>query len=174
MKQKITLINANSTFTKLIEPGIILPSRLSAIYDNGKLLFQSYHNTKRFLDLLSYFREATDFEMDVFLAHDLFDFEDKGSFKDNADSIVRKKIALLLTNNILEKITIAELESVAGELNSVVNEDNKINLKISDGKLIIPKDKKDLKELIRFLDEDYFTTPFTKRKCLTNSKTFLQ
>ncbi len=174
LKQKVTLINANSTFTKLTEPGIILPNKLSAIYDNGKLLFQSYHNTKRFLDLLSYFREATDAEIDVFLAHDLFDFEDKESFKDNADSIVRKKIALLLTNNILEKITIPELESVAGELNSVVNEENKINLRISGCKLIIPKDKKDLKELIRFLDEDYFTTPFTKRKCLTNSKTFLQ
>jgi len=34
-------------------------------------------------------------------------------------------------------------------------------------------DKKEVKELIRFLDEGYVIAPLTKRKCLTNSRHYL-
>lgn len=173
LKKGFTLINSQKTFSKLTDPGIILSNKLAAVYCNGKILFQSYHITNRFLDLSNYFREAADTELDDFISHDLFSCEDIEEFRKNADSIVRKKIALLLTNNILENITIAELETVAKEFNQLVHDENKINLKITGGRLIIPNDKKELKELIKFLDEDYFTTPFTKRKCLTNSKTYI-
>jgi hypothetical protein len=41
------------------------------------------------------------------------------------------------------------------------------------GKILIPKDKKQFKELIRFLDGGYVTAPLTKRRHLTNSKQYL-
>jgi len=49
----------------------------------------------------------------------------------------------------------------------------KIVNKTNNGKLIIPQDKKELKELFRFLDEDYVTAPLTQRRCLINSKKYL-
>ncbi|MFZ1713619.1 MAG: Kiwa anti-phage protein KwaB-like domain-containing protein [Nitrosomonas sp.] len=174
LKCGFTLIGSGDTYKKLEEPGLILQDKLTAHYDNGTLYFSSYHNTKRFLDLADYYREATDTDLDAFAETKLFAFKDKASFKDNADSIIRKKIALLQKNKVLENITVADMQTVANNFNQELPEEHRIHITVNDdGKLVIPEDKKQLKELIRFLDEDYVTTPLTKRKCLTNSKQYL-
>lgn len=168
-----TLIGSNDTYKKLEEPGLVLQDKLTAHFSDGSLLFVSYHNTKRFLDLSNYYTAATDTDLDTFAENELFEFEDQDTFKGNADSIIRKKIALLQKNNVLDNLSINDIETVANDLNQNVAEENKINIAINNGKLVIPKDKKQLKELIRFLDEDYVTAPLTKRRCLTNSKQYL-
>ncbi|MEQ9106327.1 MAG: DUF4868 domain-containing protein [Limnobacter sp.] len=167
-------IHAGDTYKRLEEPGLILQDKLTAHYQNGTLYFSSYHNTKRFLDLADYYREATNTDLDDFVAIDLFAFEDEAGFKDQADAIIRKKIALLQKNEVLKDLTVAGIQTVANNFNAELPEEHRINIKINDeGKLIVPEDKKLLKELIRFLDEDYVTAPLTKRKCLTNSKKYL-
>jgi Domain of unknown function (DUF4868) len=104
----------------------------------------------------------------------LFAFEDATSFKKNADSIIRRKVALLQKNKVLENLSVTDIQAVASNFNESLPADLHITISINaDGKLVIPQDKKQLKELIRFLDEDYVTTPLTKRKCLTNSKKYL-
>lgn len=168
-----TLIGSGDTYKKLEEPGLVLQDKLTAHYSDGNLLFVSYHNTKRFLDLSNYYTAATDTDLDTFAENDLFEFEDQDTFKGNADSIIRKKIALLQKNNVLDNLSINDIETVANDLNQHVAEEHKIDIKTNNGKLVIPKDKKQLKELIRFLDEDYVTAPLTKRRCLTNSKQYL-
>ena len=90
-----TLVGSGDTYKKLEEPGLILQEKLTAQYDNGNLFFVSYHNTKRFLDLSDYYTAATDSDLDTFADNELFEFEDQSTFKGNADSIIRKKIALL-------------------------------------------------------------------------------
>jgi len=168
-----TLIGSGDTYKKLEEPGLVLQDKLTAHYSAGNLLFISYHNTKRFLDLGDYYTAATDADLDTFAENDLFEFEDQDTFKGNADSIIRKKIALLQKNNVLDNLSITDIETVANDLNQHVADEYKVNIAINNGKLVIPKDKKQLKELIRFLDEDYVTVPLTKRRCLTNSKQYL-
>jgi len=168
-----TLIGSGKTYKKLEEPGLILHDKLTAQYQNGTLFFVSYHNTKRFLDLSDYYTAATDTDLDEFAGNELFEFEDRSSFKGNADSIIRKKIALLQKNNVLEDLSVSDIETVANDFNENIDEKHKINIKTNNGKLLIPKDKKELKELIRFLDEDYVTAPLTKRRCLANSKIYL-
>ncbi len=168
-----TLIGSGDTYKKLEEPGLILHDKLTAQFQNGTLLFVSYHNTKRFLDLSDYYREATDADLDTFAGNEIFEFEDKATFKDNADSIIRKKIALLQKNNVLKDLSVEDIVAVADDLNKNIAEEHKFNIKTKNGKLIIPQDKKELKELIRFLHEDYVTAPLTKRKCLINSKQYL-
>jgi hypothetical protein len=167
-------IHSGDTYKRLEEPGLILQDKLTAHFNSGTLYFSSYRNTKRFLDLADYYREATDTDLDAFAETKLFAFEDKASFKDNADSIIRKKIALLQKNKVLENITVADMQTVANNFNQELPEEHHIHITVNDdGKLVIPEDKKQLKELIRFLDEDYVTAPLTKRKCLTNSKKYL-
>jgi len=168
-----TLIGSGDTYKKLEEPGLVLQDKLTAHYSDGSLFFISYHNTKRFLDLSDYYIAATDTDLDTFARNDLFEFEDQDTFKGNADSIIRKKIALLQKNNVLDNLSINDIKTVANDLNQHVAEEHKINIITKNGKLLIPKDKKQLKELIRFLDEDYVTAPLTKRRCLTNSKQYL-
>ena len=151
-----------------------MQDKLTAHFHNGTLYFTSYHNTKRFLDLADYYREATDTDLDDFAATDIFVFEDQASFKALADSIIRKKIAPLQKNEVLKDLTVTDIQTVANNFNAELPEEHHIAITVNDdGNLVIPKDKKQLKELIRFLDEDYVTAPLTKRKCLTNSKQYL-
>jgi len=174
LKRGFTLIGSGDTYKKLEEPGLILQEKLTAHFLNGKLYFSSYHNTKRFLELADYYREATDSDLDAFAATELFAFEDEAGFKQQADSIIRKKIALLQKNEVLNDITVADIRVVANNFNAELPEDHRINIAVNeDGKLVIPENKSSLKELIRFLSEDYVTAPLTKRKCLTNSKQYL-
>lgn len=175
LKRGFTLIGSGDTYKKLEEPGLILQDKITAHFHNGTLYFNSYHNTKRFLDLADYYREATDTDLDDFAATGLFAFEDELVFKEQADSIIRKKIALLQKNEVLKDITVEDIQTVANNFNAELTEEYHINIMLNhEGKLVIPEDKKQLKELIRFLDEDYVTAPLTKRKCLTNSKTYLK
>ncbi len=167
-------IHAADTYKRLEEPGLMLQDKLTAHYHNGTLHFTSYHNTKRFLDLADYYREATDTDLDDFANTELFAVEDVAEFKQQADSIIRKKIALLQKNEVLKNITVVDIQTVANNFNAELPEEHHISIIVNeDGKLVIPRDKKQLKELIRFLDEDYVTAPLTKRKCLTNSKKYL-
>lgn len=174
LKRGFTLIGSGNNYKKLEEPGLMLQDKLTAHYHNGTLYFGSFHNTKRFLDLADYYREATDTDLDAFAATELFAVEDVAEFKSQADSIIRKKIALLQKNEVLKNITVVDIQTVANNFNAELPEEHHISIIVNeDGKLVIPDDKKQLKELIRFLDEDYVTAPLTKRKCLTNSKTYL-
>lgn len=167
-------IHSGDTYKRLEEPGLILQDKLTAHFHNGTLYFSSYHNTKRFLDLSEYYREATDTDLVAFTATELFVFEDEESFMEQADSVIRKKIALLQKNEVLKDITVRDIQTVINNFNAELPEEHHINITVNDeGKLVVPDDKKRLKELIRFLDEDYVTAPLTKRKCLTNSKTYL-
>lgn len=169
-----TLIGSGNNYKKLEEPGLILQDKLTAHYANGTLYFSSYHNAKRFLDLSEYYREATDTDLEAFVGTDLFAFEDEDSFKESADSIIRKKVALLQKNKVLEDLSVVDIQNVANSFNQGLPAEHQINITINeDGKLVVPQDKKQLKELIRFLDEDYVLAPLTKRKCLTNSKQYL-
>lgn len=174
LKQGFTLIGSGDTYKRLEEPGLILQDKLTTHFHNGTLSFSSYHNTKRFLDLANYYREATDTDLDAFAATDIFAFEHEASFKEQADSIIRKKIALLQKNEVLKDLSVVDIQAVASNFNIDLPEEHHIHITVNeDGKLVIPDDKKQLKELIRFLDEDYVTAPLTKRKCLTNSKKYL-
>lgn len=167
-------IHAGDTYKRLEEPGLILQDKLTAYFDNGTLYFYSYHNTKRILGLSDYYREATDTDLDAFADTDLFVFENRERFKQQADSIIRKKIALLQKNEVLNDISVTDIQAVANTFNAELPQEHHINIVVNnDGKLVIPGDRKQLKELIRFLDEDYVTAPLTKRKCLTNSKQYL-
>ena len=80
LKQGFTLIGRGDTYRKLEDPGLILQDKLTAYFKDGSLFFVSYHNTKRFLDLSKYYREATDTDLDAFASSELFAFEDQASF----------------------------------------------------------------------------------------------
>jgi hypothetical protein len=131
-----------------------------------RCIFSSYHVAKRFLDLDAYYREATDDDLEVFADTSLIAFEDEASFKDNADSIIRKKVALLQSNKVLDDLSVSDIQTEANIFNQGLS-DHLISIKIDlDGKLVIPKEKNQLMELLRFLNVEYGTTQLSKRKCV--------
>lgn len=167
LSQKLTLINSRDTFTKLEDPGLTIDNSIQALIHENKMLFYSYHSANKLFDLSDYYKEATNEDLEKFAESNILNFEDNQWFIQNADSIVRKKVALLQKNSILENTSIKDVKKIAKTLD--------IPLDINDkNQICIPKDKKKLKEIIRFLDEDYFIAPLTQRKCMTNSKMYLK
>lgn len=163
----VTILNSGDTYTKLKDPGLTLQDKLTALFEDGEVLFYSYHNTRRFLDLSHYYKEATDTDLEDFASHDSLYVDDKEAFMRNADSMVRKKVALLQRNKVLGSVSVKDIKNSAKDYGLEIGTKN-------GNQLVIPAEKKELKDLLRFLDEDYFTTVLTKRKCLTNSKQYLQ
>ena len=132
----------------------------------NELLFYSYHNTRRFLDLSSYYKAATDTDLEVFAKQEALYVDDLKDFMENADALIRKKVTLLQKNKVLDSVPAKEIQTRAKAYG--------VKVRVKKNQIVVPSDKAELKDLLRFLDEDYFTTILTNRKCITNSKKYLK
>lgn len=166
LAKKWAILFSGQTFSKLDKGGLILDQKLVALVEDEKLFFESFFFARRILKLDQYFKEATDSEIDSFIASALFDVGDADKIKKAADSFIRKKVAILIKNNALNSLTAAQIQASAQRFN--------VNVQLSSNKIRFPEDRRSIKELLRVVDEDYFTTPITQRKCLTNSKRVLR
>ena len=166
-KKGITNIFHNGeTFVYVPGPGFNISGEVDVIFYNGELLFWNYWTARQILDLTSYYREATNEDLNDFINHDAVNVADPDTFVMMSDSWVRRKIALLKDSEVLDYCRpslIAEKAEEYGVEISVTNEKDK-------EKINIPLEKRELKNVLRFLDEDYFCGPITNAKYLTNSK----
>ena len=165
-KEGITLFISGDTYTKLKDAGLTLQGKLTALFLKNELLFYSYHSTRRFLELSAYYKEATDTDLEDFAGHESLDVGDLQDFMETADAQIRKKVTLLQTNKVLDSVSVKEIQTRAKEYG--------VKVRVKKNQIAVPSDKAELKDLLRFLDEDYFTTILTNRKCVTNSKKYLK
>lgn len=166
-RSKFWLIYDSKTFSRLNSKGITISNTIDVLFYNNQLLFVSYHNASRVLDLSEYYREASDAEIEKLRNSDVIEFSqdiDNNQF----DSIMRKKLFLIQKNNVLEKVKSQFDEVRKYALNFDIGEcfDN--------DRIILPKDKKILKNLINFLNDDLFKSPITNLLYETNSKKSLK
>jgi Domain of unknown function (DUF4868) len=161
-----SIINAADTFKKLEEPGLILDTGLVAYYGHKKLYFRSYHLLKRVFDLTSFYREATDKDLDSFLSTPGVHFSEDESLFSNADAWVRRKIASIRDSKILSKESPSKIAAAAKRFGL------ELQVRRVRGRsvLVFPDGKKELKVLLRFLDEDYYSAPVTGTHFVSNSK----
>ncbi len=159
----ISLFFNQNTYSRVDRRGISINGTITAVYMQNQLLFQSYFNTKKIFDLNNYYEEATAEDIDNFTGSEILDFSPIENFEEYLNSTSRKKIKSIQMSGILNNHTVPDIILKAGNFN--------INLSANEeGKLIMPSDKSELRNLLRFLDEDYFETSITGTKCMTNSK----
>lgn len=160
-----SLILSGDTFKQLTEPGLTLDDRLSAVIEGSDLLIRSYIQAARVLDLTDYYSEATDQEVAAFAQHERLYCEDVGALQTAADTWVRRKVALLAQSEVL-KMAAKKIRDAATEfkLDIVVK---KVGGK---DKIVLPQDRQGLKNLLRFLDEDYYHSPLTAALFVSHSK----
>lgn len=152
-----------NTFQRLNEAGLTLDTRLLAVLEGKRLIFQSFHFLGRVFEVSEYFNEATAEEVTTFASHPALVVQDAASFADGASSLVRKKIALILQSGVLDKFSPPQL--VAAALNF------KVVIKTApDGRILLPQSGVELRRFLRFLDEDYYESPLTQTHFVTNSK----
>ena len=162
----ISLVLSSDTFKELSTPGIIISYDLVAFYQAGALLFHSYFQARQVFELGSYYRDATQGDVDEFVAHEKIYITDEDAFNQNADSWIRRKLAIIRDSELLDTVSVSDIKSKAEGFGI------DIDLEDIDGEscLKVPDGKKAVKELLRFLDEDYFEGTFSAAKYLSNSK----
>ena len=158
----IPLFNNNGTYSRFENKGIVILNSLTLVYREGNIYFNSYFNARRVVPLSDYYIEATNDDVEQFSAGNILNFEDQIGFSEDLNSNLRKKIKSIQQRGVLENLTIQDLQNQANQFGIDFDYDN--------GQVSVPRDKNYVKRLIKFLDEDYFITPLTNRRCVTNSK----
>lgn len=158
----IPLFNNNGTYSRIENKGIVIHNNLTLVYKEGDLYFRSYFNARRVVPLAEYYVEATNEDVEQFSSVKMLSFEDQIGFTEDLNSNLRKKIKLIQQRGVLANLTLVDFQHQAKQFDiEFIYENNQIK---------IPRDKGYVKRLIKFLDEDYFITPLTNRRCITNSK----
>ncbi|HVR40103.1 MAG TPA: Kiwa anti-phage protein KwaB-like domain-containing protein [Thermoanaerobaculia bacterium] len=161
-----SLLHEHGTFVRLHEPGLILDWQLAAVIDGQRLVFHSFNIVRRLFNMMPYFAEATDQQVRDLATHHAVHVENVDTFVQDADTWTRKKIALIERSDILNTQKPRQVAKVAAEYGLQV-EIAKIGGK---DKISIPPEKKEMKAVLQFLDEDYFTSSLTHTQFVTNSK----
>ena len=153
-------------FSESTRPGFSLSDRLTAILVGDKLLFKSFFMLRRFFNMEEYFNEATREDLDNFIGNDIFHVENAEDFMMFADSAIKKKVSLIISSGILNDQPIENLIECAQKIGYQLGITN-VN---GDNKITMPNSKREVKQLLYFLDQGYFNSIITNELMLTNSK----
>ncbi|EPM7835127.1 Kiwa anti-phage protein KwaB-like domain-containing protein [Escherichia coli] len=153
-------------FSVSTRPSFSLSDRLTAILVGDKLLFKSFFMLRRFFNMEEYFNEATREDLDNFIGNDIFHVENAEDFMTFADSAIKKKVSLIISSGILNDQPIENLIECAQKIGYQLGITN-VN---GDNKITMPNSKREVKQLLYFLDQGYFNSIITNELMLTNSK----
>ena len=91
---------------------------------------------------------------------------DKDQFQSMADTWIRRKIAVINDSGVLKNNKASKIKRLAKNCGLEITVENE--------KIVIPADKKKLKEILCFLDEEVYKGVFTEDTYITNSKRKMQ
>lgn len=161
-----SIYHSNDTYKRIEGSGLTLDNKLAARLRGTKLSFFSFFHVRQIFDMSSYYQEATDSDIKQFSTLKELHVENVDELMAASDAWVRRKVWLVMQSNILGKVPLNDIKAIAAEFNipiEYVAQDGREKIKL-------PGDKKSLKTLLRFLDEDYYKSPLSKTNYLTNSK----
>lgn len=171
---RFSLFYDENTFRRLSGVGMTLDNKPTAILSQStnnqsgaELRFTSLHNVRRLFDMDAYYHESTQEEVLNFFNAEKFHGFDPAWLGSNLDNWIRKKVTFINQEGILDRCSPSDIKSAAAAfgIDVVVHDDGPQH------KLAFPEDKRKLKELLRFLDEDIYQSPISGNRFKTNSKT---
>lgn len=157
---------SNDTFKKLEDPGLILGAGCHAVHENGALRFKSLWWAKQIFDLSNFYRVATDSDVESFASHQAVIVDDVEQLKASAGQWARTRIAFILGSGVLDKCIPEQLEAEAQRFNVPLHLEDVGN----ERKLRIPSDRKDLRAVLKFLEEELYIGVITGDAYEANSK----
>lgn len=163
LMRRFSLVLDRDTFKKLSEPAFTLDTSLVGVIEAGRLKFKSFHAIKRVFDINSIYYEATDQGIQEFSAHASLAVADVDKFCAACDQSMRKMITAISKAGVLNAISVDEIVQKAASLGLAIN-------KNPAGKIIMPEDRAQAKQLLRFLDDSIYEAPLSALRYMTNSK----
>jgi hypothetical protein len=160
---RLSLLMSKDTFERIDNPGLSVGGKADAQLDGDKLSFRSYSMVRRMLDLSATYKEATAEDLQQFFAGDCFDSSQMGALLTTDDQWIRRKVGLLMKNDLFERIKPDAVRTTGHQVG--------ITVVVNEGKIQLPADKGDLKKLLKLLDEDFLQSLFEPSRLFeTNSK----
>jgi len=161
-----SIFHSKNVYKRIEGTGLTLDTRITAKLSGKRLEFASFFLVRQMFDMTSYYEEATDADIHEFAKLPHVSVTDQAALIEVSDTWVRRKFWLIKQSGILERVALADIKLIAAEFGIPVE------YAIIDGAehLQLPVDKRQLKTLLRFLDEDYYKSPLSKTNFVTNSK----
>lgn len=160
--KKYNLFFDKDTFILEDRWGIGITDNVDCLFTKTDLRFTSYYFARQVFDLSEYYRSATDDEVMSFSGNELLNIPDKAHFQSIADTWIRRKIAAINDSGVLKSNSVNKIKKMAKNCGLEISVDN--------GKLELPSDKKKLKEVLGFLDDEVYKGAFSEETYITNSK----
>lgn len=164
--KKFSLYFDNNTFMREKRWGIAISDNIDCLFTHTELQFLSYFYARQIFDLSEYYRSATDSEVKNFSSNGVLNIEDRDQFQSMADTWIRRKIATINDSGVLQNNNASKIKKLAQRCG--------LDITIENGKLMIPADKKKLKEILGFLDDEVYKGAFSEETYITNSKRKVQ
>lgn len=163
-------IHDNATLQRWEGVALTLDSHISAMLFADHVLFRSLRAVRRLFDMSSYYAEATDDDLTTFCGHDRLCIQEGFDFAAIADGWIRGRVGLITKSGVLDSVPPRRLRTIAGRF--------KLTLQLrridGDDRIELPSTRKDMKRLLKFLDEDYYESPLTNTAFVSNSKRLLE
>lgn len=162
LSRRFTLFFRGNTFRRFRDPAFHLDTSLTFVIEGGLIKFKSFHKLRSILNVGYIFREATNSEILTFVQHPCLAVVDLDGFFDLADEVIRKLISTVVASGILEDFTVVEIRDAALL--------TKLEIVLEDGAMVLPADRREVKNILRFLDESRYSGPLTGTPYETNSR----
>lgn len=161
-----TLVGKKTTFSKAINVGFNVDDKLVAIIDGSTIYFKSFFKLRSIFDMTSYFSAATDQELDTFALLPIFSTPQNFDLKKVADTVIRSKVTLINQTGLLTPQNLKLFKKEARKVKFALQ--TEINGGVE--KIIMPSSKKDIKDLLDFIEEDIWISGISGRKFRAGSK----
>ncbi|HIF9499394.1 TPA: Kiwa anti-phage protein KwaB-like domain-containing protein [Photobacterium damselae] len=159
----IIKMQTGNTFVKATEDIFTLDNKLVAVIVGNCTKFKSFHNARMVFNLVDFYQEATNTDLNEICQHPSLDVENIADFVAEADSQVRKMVHTIFSTALLDSYSVTDIQIAAQGFPNVP-------IMINQGKLVLPSNKRELKEVLHFLLEDIYKGPLSGSNYLTNSK----
>jgi hypothetical protein len=145
----------------------VVPDRVDAVYEGGDLYFFSHYTTKQFLPIDELFREATNSDVNSLLAEGTLVTDDHNNLQKILDSWSRRRIAMIMERPIWHYVQVPSIRQQATEFGISID-----TRTTKDGRevIVLPDERKALKELLRVLNEDLLESQLSHNRWRVNSK----
>ena len=162
LNRKFALFLQGNSFRRLVTPAFTLANSLTFVIDGGLIKFRSFSNLRAILDVTEIYRDATDQELRDFAGHPSLRVADLEDFMLTADQITRKLINAVVASRVLDVYSTAEIREAAAT--------TQLDLDVQGGRIVLPTERREMKNLLQFLDEGRYNGPLSGRTYVTNSR----
>lgn len=165
-RTRFSIVLSQDVFTRNDRSGLVVREALTAVFRDGVLYFQSESDVRRFVDLSPLFTEATDPQVEAFFRKPAFAVEDPAALVRLADRWTRRKISSIEARGILREVDPGRILAAARKYGVAVQ----VKKAGKRTQLVLPPTKKELKDFLRLLDQDYLDSRLTPDRFQVSSK----